>query len=105
MLPLPPYSITLSATAALPDSNVHVGCTIVSDALIVTVTTDPDDASAVLSPSDAIVAVAVGAVVRSIVTALLSLTVVSADAPAFPALSAYVALNVTDPAVSDPSTV
>ena len=77
MLPLPPYSITLSATAALPDSNVHVGCTIVSDALIVTVTTDPDDASAVLSPSDAIVAVAVGAV-RSIVTALLSLTVVSA---------------------------
>ena len=83
---------------------MHVGCTIVSDALIVTVTTDPDDASAVLSPSDAIVAVAVGAV-RSIVTALLSLTVVSADAPAFPALSAYVALNVTDPAVSDPSTV
>ena len=101
---LPPYSITLSATAALPDSNVHVGCTIVSDALIVTVTTDPDDACAVLPPSDAIVAVAVGAV-RSIVTALLSLTVVSADAPAFPALSAYVALNVTDPAVSDPSTV
>ena len=104
MSALPPYSITLSATAALPDSNVHVGCTIVSDALIVTVTTDPDDAAAVLSPSDAIVAVAVGAV-RSIVTALLSLTVVSADAPAFPALSAYVALNVTDPAVSDPSTV
>ena len=92
------------AASAPPDWNVaHVGCTMVSDAVIVSVTVSPLLASVGTAFDDTMLsAVATGAV-TSTVTLELSVTVVKAAAPVLPAVSVYVALNVTGPSVSAPT--